>query len=111
MPTKRDPAASSGPLTLAFDIGGSHLKAGVLTPSGQMSTDRARVETPKPAKPDEVVAALVGLAGQLGRYDRVSIGFPGVVRGDQVLTAPNLGTAEWSDFYRVAELPDQIRAF
>ncbi|HXW20684.1 MAG TPA: ROK family protein [Roseiarcus sp.] len=106
MPTKRDRA--TGPLTLAYDIGGSHLKAGVLNASGQMSTDRARVETPNPAKPDEVVAALVGLAAQLGRYDRVSIGFPGVVRGDQVLTAPNLGTAEWAHFPLGAALAKKL---
>jgi polyphosphate glucokinase len=34
----------------------------------------------------------------LGRFDRVSIGFPGVVRGDFVLTAPNLGTKQWHRF-------------
>ena len=31
----------------------------------------------------------------MGGFDRVSVGFPGVVRGGRVLTAPNLGTAEW----------------
>jgi polyphosphate glucokinase len=63
-----------------------------------MVSDPVRVETPKPAKPDAVVAALEGLSQQLGRFDRVSIGFPGVVRGDLVLTAPNLGTKEWHRF-------------
>ncbi len=86
------------PITLAIDIGGSHLKAGILTASGDMVSDPARIETPKPAKPDTVVAALKGLSQQLGRFDRVSIGFPGVVRGDFVLTAPNLGTKEWHGF-------------
>ncbi|HLW92790.1 MAG TPA: ROK family protein, partial [Roseiarcus sp.] len=76
----------------------SHLKAGVLTASGELATDRARVDTPKPAKPKAVVEALKGLASQLGRFDRISIGFPGVVRGDQVLTAPNLGTKDWAGF-------------
>ena len=40
-----------------------------------MSSGPVRVETPKPAKPDAVVAALIGLARQLGQFDRVSIGF------------------------------------
>lgn len=91
-------ASTSSPLTLAIDIGGSHLKAAVLTASGEMATDRARVATPKPAKPDVVVEALTGLSSRLGPFDRISIGFPGVVRGDQVLTAPNLGTKDWANF-------------
>jgi polyphosphate glucokinase len=93
-----DRAGPTNPLTLAIDIGGSRLKAGVLTVSRQISSGPVRVETPKPAKPDAVVAALIGLSRQLGQFDRVSIGFPGVVRADFVLTAPNLGTKEWHGF-------------
>ena len=91
-------AGPTKPLTLAIDIGGSHLKVAVLNASGKMSTDPVRVKTPKPATPDAVVAALVSLSQRLGQFDRVSIGFPGVVRGDFVLTAPNLGTKEWHGF-------------
>jgi polyphosphate glucokinase len=93
-----DRARSTKPLTLAIDIGGSHLKAAVLNASGKMSTDPVRVKTPKPATPDAVVAALISLSQQLGQFNRVSIGFPGVVRADFVLTAPNLGTKEWHGF-------------
>ena len=93
-----DRAGPTKPLTLAIDIGGSHLKAAVLNASGKMSTDPVRVKTPKPATPDAVVAALISLSQQLGQFDRVSIGFPGVVRADFVLTAPNLGTKEWHGF-------------
>ena len=93
-----DRAGPTNPLTLAIDIGGSHLKAGVLTVSGEISSGPVRVETPKPAKPDAVVAALIGLAHQLAQFDRVSIGFPGVVRADFVLTAPNLGTQRMAWF-------------
>jgi len=70
----------------------------VLTTSGEMATDRARVATPMPAKPQAVVDALTTLSSELPRFDRISIGFPGVVRGDRVLTAPNLGTEEWAGF-------------
>ncbi|MGH6846984.1 MAG: ROK family protein [Methylocella sp.] len=93
-----DRAGPAKPLTLAIDIGGSHLKAAVLNASGKMSTDPVRVKTPKPAMPDTVVAALISLSQRLGQFDRVSIGFPGVVRADFVLTAPNLGTKEWHGF-------------
>ena len=57
-----------------------------------------RIDTPHPAKPDAVVAALVELVKALGAFDRISIGFPGVVRRGRVLTAPNLGTADWHGF-------------
>jgi polyphosphate glucokinase len=93
-----DHAGPVNPLTLAIDVGGSHLKAAVLTASGKMSTGPLRVKTPKPATPDVVVAALIDLSQRLGQFDRVSIGFPGVVRADFVLTAPNLGTKEWHGF-------------
>ena len=87
-----------GPLTLAFDIGGSHLKAGVLSSSGTMLNGPNRVVTPHPTIPQEVVEALVKLADALGAYDRITIGFPGVVRADYVMTAPNLGTEIWQGF-------------
>jgi polyphosphate glucokinase len=85
-------------MTLAIDIGGTHLKAGLLDPAGTMKSGPNRVETPPHPTPDAVVTALETLATPLGAFDRISIGFPGVVRGGRVLTAPNLGTPEWKDF-------------
>src|SRR5260370_31577453 len=35
---------------------------------------------------------------------RISIGFPGVIRGGRVLTAPNLGTPPWRNFPLEAEI-------
>ena len=59
---------------------------------------RCASRSPEPATPDAVVAALISLSQRLGQFDRISIGFPGVVRADFVLTAPNLGTKEWHGF-------------
>ncbi len=97
-------AGTQEPLTLAIDIGGSHLKAGVLDASGTLVAGPARVVTPKPAIPDAVLAALVGLAKPLSRFDRISIGFPGVVRAGLVLTAPNLDNQAWHRFPLAGEL-------
>jgi len=88
----------AGPLTLAIDIGGTHLKAGILAPTGIMSAGPQRVATPQPATPSAVVDALVGIAEPLRPFDRIAIGFPGVVRAGRVLTAPNLGTQSWHGF-------------
>jgi len=49
-----DRARPAKPLTLAIDVGGSHLKAAVLKDSGKVSTGPLRVETPKPATSEEL---------------------------------------------------------
>ena len=97
-----------GPITLALDIGGTGLKAGLLDADGAMIGTRARVETPHPAPPGAVVPALVGLAHCLGTFERVSVGFPGVVRAGKVLTAPNLGTEAWAGFDLAATLEERL---
>ncbi len=79
--------------TLSVDIGGSGIKVIVLDTTGKPQTERARVETPQPAKPEAVIAAITELAtGQ--SFDRVSVGFPGVVRNGVIETAANL-TPDW----------------
>jgi polyphosphate glucokinase len=83
--------------TLAIDIGGTGLKAIVLGPDGSAVTERVRVKTPRPATPDAVLPALWELVGSLGSYDRISIGFPGVVIDGVTMTAPNLDDA-WQGF-------------
>ena len=82
-----------GPTTLAVDIGGTGIKASVLDPAGAMMVDRVRVKTPHPCPPAVLVEAVLGLAEGLPPFDRVSVGFPGMVRQDRVITAPNLSTS------------------
>jgi polyphosphate glucokinase len=86
-------AAPSPPTTLAIDIGGSGLKASVLDAHGAMVVDRVRVPTTYPLSPQKLVDDLVALVRPLPPFDRVSAGFPGVVRKGRVLTAHNLVTA------------------
>lgn len=95
---------SSAPLTLAIDIGGSHLKAAVLDQAGKMVREAVRVETPHPATPDATVEALVKLVEPLGNFNRVSIGFPGVVRAGSIFTAPTLRDKRWDGFDLAAAL-------
>jgi polyphosphate glucokinase len=79
-------------------VGGSGLKASVVDDRGRLLTERARVDTPVGRPPKEIVQALVRLVAPLGPYDRVSVGFPGVVRQGRIVTAPNLDHEGWSDF-------------
>jgi polyphosphate glucokinase len=90
--------AAGGAVTLAIDIGGTRLKAGVLDAAGTLIAGPARADTPHPSAPSDVVAILVGIVSGLGHFDRISVGFPGVVRKGRVLTAPNLGTEAWAGF-------------
>ena len=81
---------SENPRTLCVDIGGTGIKTLVLGPDGKAVGERKRVDTPRPATPRALVKAIVGLAGQQGAFDRVSVGFPGVVKKGVVHTAFNL---------------------
>ncbi|HEY2797179.1 MAG TPA: ROK family protein [Thermoanaerobaculia bacterium] len=81
---------ASSPRTLCVDIGGTGIKTLIVDPNGKPLTERLRVDTPRPATPRAVIGAILGLARRQGRFDRVSVGFPGVVRRGVTLTAPNL---------------------
>ena len=85
-------------MTLSIDIGGTGLKASIVDEAGTLTTDKVRIDTPVGAHPDEVVAVLVKLVAALPGYDRVSVGFPGMVRNGSVLTAPNLGHDAWTGY-------------
>jgi polyphosphate glucokinase len=78
----------SGPHTLAIDIGGTGLKATVLDADGRPEHDRVRVVTTYPLSPDKLVSDLAELVAPLPPFDRISVGFPGVVRGGAIRTAP-----------------------
>ncbi|GAA3240114.1 ROK family protein [Pseudonocardia petroleophila] len=75
-------------LTLAIDIGGSGLKATVLDPAGEMTSERIRRETPYPCTPPVLLDELDALAATQPAYDRVSVGFPGAIRRGRVREVP-----------------------
>src|SRR5579875_315239 len=77
------------PDTLAIDIGGTGLKASVLDGTGQMEHARVRIDTPYPLSPQRLVLELQDLISQLPPFDRVSVGFPGMVRNGRILSAPH----------------------
>ena len=96
------------PTTLAIDVGGSHVKASVLDERGRMLHDRVRVDTPKRLTPPKLVSLICGLVDTLPRFDRVSVGFPGVVRDGVIRTAPNLGTEEFRGFHLARSLERRL---
>jgi len=85
------------PITLAVDIGGTGIKVMLLDARGNPLSERLRTPTPDPATPARMLAALEKLRKQLGSFDRVSIGFPGVIKQGKVWTAANVSD-EWIGF-------------
>jgi polyphosphate glucokinase len=77
------------PRTLSFDIGGTGLKASVLSRHGQLLHEPVRTPTPYPLSPTQLVSELARLAEGLPSYQRISAGFPGMVRDGHVLSAPH----------------------
>jgi polyphosphate glucokinase len=96
------------PGILAIDIGGTGLKAAVLDDLGSMRSERVRVETPHPCPPALLVDMVVALVKDLSAYDRISIGFPGVIRDRKVLTAPHLDTELWAGFPLAEQLSKKL---
>jgi polyphosphate glucokinase len=89
--------------TLSIDIGGTGLKAAVLDPQGKPINERVRIPTPRPATPPNVLAALAQLIEAQPKFERISVGFPGVVFDGVVSTAPNMDDG-WGGFDLRAEL-------
>ena len=90
-------SAKSFQRTLAVDVGGTGIKAELLDDRGRPLTDRARIPTPPGATPHQVIAIICKLAKTEGKFDRVSVGFPGVTKNGIIYTAPNLGKG-WNNF-------------
>src|ERR1700749_5180056 len=95
---KKPTSASAIRRVLSIDIGATGMKAAIVDRNGKFVSERRRVKTPTLCPPRTAVKMLVDMVRTFDDYERVSIGFPGFVRGGVVLTAPNLGTEQWSGF-------------
>lgn len=81
--------------TLGIDVGGSGVKGSVLDAEGQMITERVRLDTPYPCPPQLLVSTIDEVASQLPKANRVSVGFPGLVRDGKVVHVPSLSRLEY----------------
>jgi polyphosphate glucokinase len=102
------PRAARRIRTLAVDIGGTGIKAETLDERGKPLSERKRIATPANATPRKVVAVVQRLANMLDPFERVSVGFPGVVKRGVTYTAPNLGKG-WNDFDLEKELRRKLK--
>jgi polyphosphate glucokinase len=94
--------------TLVIDIGGTRIKALVVNEIGEPIGERVRVPTPRRTTPPAVLKVIRVLAKQAGRFHRVSVGFPGIVRSGVVSGAVNLDPA-WEHFHLTKALKTVFR--
>jgi polyphosphate glucokinase len=77
-----------------IDVGGSGIKgAPVDTQTGELTAERTRVKTPKPATPEAIVAKAAEVVRGSGWEGPVGCGFPAVVKDGVVRTAANIDEA------------------
>lgn len=82
-------------LALGIDIGGSGIKAApVDTETGEPTSERFRLETPRPALPEAVAKTVGEVAEHFAWSGPVGVTFPGVVTRGTVRTAANM-EPEW----------------
>ncbi|HTT77570.1 MAG TPA: ROK family protein [Candidatus Binataceae bacterium] len=102
------PAAEPAkPRTLAVDVGGTGVKTIVLDRDGAAITERTRMPTPKAATPKQLLEVICKLAKKQGEFERVSAGFPGVIKDGIVYTAANLGRG-WRGFDLRGAIQDEL---
>jgi polyphosphate glucokinase len=77
---------------IGVDIGGSGIKGAVVdSRRGALKTERIRVPTPQPARPEAVVQATAGVIAELGPDEGpVGIGLPSPIVGGTAMAAANI---------------------
>lgn len=82
---------------LGIDIGGSGIKGAIVnTATGEMLTERHRIETPQPATPESVAQTVAQLINHFDWKGQVGCGFPAVIQHGVVRTASNIDNS-WID--------------
>ena len=92
MADAQTPQDAPRPHTLVVDIGGTGTKMIVVDAEARALTERDRELTPDPCTPDALLALLGTMFARQPKFERISVGFPGVVKRGVVHTAPNLST-------------------
>lgn len=79
---------------MGVDVGGTGIKGAVVdVQSGELLSDRVRIETPRPATPEAVRDTIVELVRQLGSDAPVGVALPGVIDHGIFRTAANIDPA------------------
>jgi polyphosphate glucokinase len=108
-PRTRERRGVARPVTLAIDVGGSHIKAALLGATGHLVSERLRIDTPDPLTPKKLLGALVEVAGTLDAHDRVSVGINGLVHGGRLYAIPVTSNPSFRGFDLAGRLRRHVR--
>ena len=91
-------------IALGIDVGGSGIKGALVdTTSGQLVSERLRVETPQPSVPTAVITAMRSLIQQLDYQGPIGVGFPAIVDQGVTRSAANVAK-EWLNYPAAQEM-------
>lgn len=91
---------------LGIDIGGSGIKGALVdTTSGELLTERLRLETPQPATPQAVMETVRQMVREFDWQGVIGCGFPAVIDDGRARTASNIDDG-WIDFDVAAGLKE-----
>lgn len=93
---------------LSIDIGGTSIKACILTKEGELFSEYTKLPTPKDSTPEAVIKVIHELVTPLAPYAKIAIGFPGYVKCGVVETAPNLAKNKWAGFPLAQEISNLL---
>lgn len=81
----------TGNLILGVDVGGSGIKGAVVdVTTGELQTERLRLETPQPATPKAVSETFAELVGMHGYKGVIGCGFPAIIKEGEAHSAANI---------------------
>ncbi len=76
---------------LGVDVGGSGIKGAIINlETGELQSERLRLETPKPSKPEAVAKVFSQLVKKLDWKGPIGVGFPSVIKDGVTYTAANI---------------------
>lgn len=93
---------------LSIDIGGTSIKACILTQDGELFSAYTKLPTPKDSTPEAVIKVIHELVSPLSPYAKIAMGFPGYVKCGIVETAPNLAKNKWAGYPLAQEVSDLL---
>ena len=83
---------------LGIDIGGTGVKGALVSvETGELTSERVRIETPKPATPQAVIGVIQQIVQMFNHQGPMGVGYPGVILEGRTMTAANLD-AGWIGF-------------
>ncbi|MGA1248348.1 MAG: ROK family protein [Candidatus Nanopelagicales bacterium] len=81
--------------TLCIDVGGTGIKAALVSPKGELLSERIKISTPYPCPPERLLETFKEIAATFDSFHQVTVGFPGLVRNGVVSHVPALSRATY----------------